>query len=1513
MSELTPEEIFRKDQELAKKIADDILGDAPVSVDAVVATVSQVPDSATEAPEGDVVSIKNKKKGPSTRVAFGELTLGEGEEITTDSHHDEEAKRIQFGKVEDGVTPHPYQTREDADYKEVLKGARRELYATEKAAGLSPNENDPSEENNKDHTEDKMGFKKYSSVEEAVKMASKKLKKIEAIGDAEEIDFKEVPIDENLRPAPFIKSGIKIDDVEDVVLPESSQNTPDVSGLPVTGESESVLSRDESHVISEAGRINNPVNSEELKEWTIERLLGEIPDGSEFVLVSKTGKTKERYHRKGEKFLSIRDGLVTENVLAKLHKGWTFEMKTEENSQSAKQENKDLLKGRDPKDYSQIVPGDVWAYSIETDGEPISEKITIDSVSDSGFVIIHRQINGGDLKIDDVEVEDLREELQKKQYVLSHEATLEQIQPKPVSSQVSKPENPELLKGRDPKDYSQILPGDIWVLRTAKGQVLDRLQVNYTLKHGPEVGEIIQTSSSWEKSTDEGEAVPGFYPSGLEWRKNKFQDKLRSEEYVLEVAGEVPKREPRKKDIIDHLKEVDPYSRINGGDVWELRSPTGEQIERVYIEEVIEKKKRGKQEMWVEVEMEYSKTARIAKEKKQEQWQKFPLESFRKKLQDDGYVLITRGNGAELDYGGSFDWNAKLKEEKERYDPLGLPKKEDEWVRYTTASEEVEVSYDSVSNLYTVARVEDGGTIGTYTEGNIRRLAELENWEKIGGESERPKIEPSEPQKVKNPEQKPQESPLILPQGNEELYYRAANGSEFKVRKDAGQEGVYVLIAMATLQERGVSREELETLAEHNQWKQLEKPELVGPEPFSDQLIEKARAVVEETRGDFVRVESEQAGAMDRLKKYFSFLRKQDEINPEVRQCLEKYQNALVALQSLEIEKIKRSGVEGKELKQLIAGMIREYDFDEAERIDNAKRELRLNKEKEPFKKRIEQHFRDHVQYFDGKWPSQTRKERFGRDMTAFYIALMQTSAESVMSGVRTVGVGYNKLVSTKGGKITMMAAGGAAFGTAVLFSGGAAATMAGVLLAAKRAAAGAGFAVAAEGLTDYGAKVLRSRKADKKADEFFKDVSSKRVKARSEPGGSETVTLDFEHDSLERLEAYLRKDVNSKAYEKSVKRDRNHMYRKTGAVMAGVLFGNSSFVGNFFSEAQAATPTGSGSGMEKVAEAIEGKAPEVPKEAWVASPGGETGSNGANALLQERTVSSGDTITKYAVTSGETMGLEGEEGKRFAALLREKLNEKLAVMDPEVAKAAGFVPNKDGVLTADFIRADEKIHLGKILSSDEMKALAEQAQDKTVAPMVSPVEVSAPTSQAVLTETAKVLQEAGIAPTSAAPAVGETFAQPTPDAIAEFDAGKQKVTEYIKTLPQAEQVEVFRTMRGTMRDLFNTPEISIYGNYDMNYDLKEHPEMAKASMARVLEDHKTLSSRAFYMYDRSLNPLHWTQMQELAKFTEGAAKVLGKEVATPLKRESIEEYILRLALLAKESGKSFPGLHMVK
>lgn len=98
-----------------------------------------------------------------------------------------------------------------------------------------------------------------------------------------------------------------------------------------------------------------------------------------------------------------------------------------------------------------------------------------------------------------------------------------------------------------------------------------------------------------------------------------------------------------------------------------------------------------------------------------------------------------------------------------------------------------------------------------------------------------------------------------------------------------------------------------------------------------------------------------------------------------------------------------------------------------------------------------------------------------------------------------------------------------------------------------------------------------------------------------------------------------------------------------------------------------------------------------------------------------------------------------------------------------------------------------------------------------------------------------------------------------------------------------------------------------------MQYLFTDHPEFAKVPVARVIEDHMKLKGGSVFFYDRQANPLHWTQMQEVAKFAESAAKVFGKEAALSGRRETTEEYVLRMLALAHASGKVIPGVSMVK
>ncbi len=790
---------------------------------------------------------------------------------------------------------------------------------------------------------------------------------------------------------------------------------------------------------------------------------------------------------------------------------------------------------------------------------------------------------------------------------------------------------------------------------------------------------------------------------------------------------------------------------------------------------------------------------------------------------------------------------------------------------------------------------------------------------------------------------------LELPTEGETFFYRDKDGVEFGVSLAAT--GDFVLVVVNTGKERLVDEVKLQALAEKNEWQRFERAqpsETAIERVVPEEELRKAAEVVGQTRTDFVRVESEQKGALERLSRIFRSLRGKEELNPEIRQYWEAYESALVVWQSLKIEQLKQSDLPPELLKKEIAGLIRESEFDEAERLDDAKRELRLKAQKPLFEKAKTLWRSTLHNEFDGENPGGKQ----WRDWPMVMIGGTALAGEALYRGVKATGEGYNKLMRTKGGKITMMAAGGAALGTAILFSGGAAASMAVVMLGAKRAVAGAGLAVAAEGVLDFGAAQLRKRRANKQGQEFIEDslesIEGQIIEDQINLG-DQASERDVTEEILKKLETYLKEDVNKRAYQEFYKRRVGHRGRKSLAILAGAVLGSGA-AQMLFPDNTGAAGRMSGFLLGESSAVAAGDASGVPTQKFqflarqieeANNPGNQSSSgsitppftagrhlipvqgvvieNGknlaSNGLFGERTIVQGDTLWKYAVEGGKAVGLESDQQNRFASLVREKINEKLASINLDDAKAAGFVPNKDGVLTADYIRAGEKLDLGKILSADEIKALAEEVKSvpetTTSTPPGGVVKISESTEPRVAAAIAEAPREAGTSPTDVAEVTLST-ASPTPS-LQELATSNKGVTEYIKGLPQAEQVEVFRTMRRTVRDLFNTPEISIYGNYDMNYDLSEHPEMARVSLAQVLEDHKTLSSRAFYMYNRSLNPLHWTQMQELVKFSEGTAKILGEKLATPFERETIEQYVLRMAVIAKETNKVLPGLHMLK
>jgi hypothetical protein len=313
--------------------------------------------------------------------------------------------------------------------------------------------------------------------------------------------------------------------------------------------------------------------------------------------------------------------------------------------------------------------------------------------------------------------------------------------------------------------------------------------------------------------------------------------------------------------------------------------------------------------------------------------------------------------------------------------------------------------------------------------------------------------------------------------------------------------------------------------------------------------------------------------------------------------------------------------------------------------------------------------------------------------------------------------------------------------------------------------------------------------------------------------------------------------------------------------------------------------------------------------------------------LASTHTVGKGESIWKIATDSVKDVpDMDKRSTTRFAKLLELRLQEKLTVIDPKVAEAAGFTVDANGNFTPHHIELGAKLELGKLIPGDEMAKLIEEAKGDspiTLAsahlPTASVVEgASVPTvTEAVVVEPTEAeriaIEEARIDAAVPIPSADERaevlgqFSMST-----ELVGSKGDVMRYVGTLPREEQEHLFRNFRRITQGLFQTNEVMGGEVYDMNYDPSLRPELSKTYISRVLGDHKLLHGNPFTAYDRLKNPLHGSQMELVAKFAKAAAKTFGQSVAEPRATESIQEYVLRMVAIAENQKVKIPGFRMV-
>lgn len=702
-----------------------------------------------------------------------------------------------------------------------------------------------------------------------------------------------------------------------------------------------------------------------------------------------------------------------------------------------------------------------------------------------------------------------------------------------------------------------------------------------------------------------------------------------------------------------------------------------------------------------------------------------------------------------------------------------------------------------------------------------------------------------------------------------------------------------------------------------------------------DAEIARLREEVASERAAFIAVEESQRSAWKNLTRIFRGLSHKDSDDAELMKYRAFYDEKILALQSAELEKLKRSGKTVKELRPEMAALIREFEFDEAERIYDARQEMRLQKLRGPFFERIKGSWADFRETLKEGSPKSTQRE----ELKAL-LSLLGTLGATAVEGVEKVGARYNGLTKGKAGKYllgaTIAGVGAVGLGAA---SGGTAAAVVG-LLALKRLVAGAGMAVAIEGVSE---QIARARRESRRAD-VEKDQEARFDAMESEEDLEVTLGSKQEID-FSRLEKYLR-EVAANARRGEGARRRNELFRKSAAIFAGAVLGSgvaahfaneyiggvgqthvAPLTGTVLSEHDIPVPSGVdpadqstipiGSTESVVSPYSPGDI--LTREAPMTGSSEELEGGAMKSFLRAHEVKRGESIWNFSEQAVQDIpGMNDRQvSGRFAKLVETKLQAKLDA-DPTLARAAGFAADANGKFSPQYIQAGSKLELGRLLSQDEVASLVREAQgDHTLIDTVRTAK-SGLGGQLLPEEGVKTVSEAELSSEPADPAkiaapsegVADDLAKPTVEAALFQPDGR--VMDYVQGLSREEQEDLFRNFKKLSAALFETDEVVNAEGYDRDFNPVSYSELAKTRLAVVLSDHASLSRNPVFSYDRIKNPLHWSQMEAVAKLVRVSAKTFGEELVRAHSGESIREYVLRILAIAHVQGVKIPGFRMV-
>lgn len=760
--------------------------------------------------------------------------------------------------------------------------------------------------------------------------------------------------------------------------------------------------------------------------------------------------------------------------------------------------------------------------------------------------------------------------------------------------------------------------------------------------------------------------------------------------------------------------------------------------------------------------------------------------------------------------------------------------------------------------------------------------------------------------------------------------------------------------------------------------------------------IKQLQAAVDKTREEFINFEETQKRSTGRLRNILRFFQDQrrqeldEHVQREIGEYRSQYDEAITGLLEAKLEQLKHSKLSKEDLRSAMAALIYEFRFEEGERLYETRKKFQLAEKSESFKEKRQRH-RESLETFLEENPG--KLDRF--DVMIYkFIGNVAIAGEKGLDTYQKLGDWNRKIMKGKAGKyiLTATLAGTGAVALGGLTGG--AATLAVGALALRRFAGGAGAADVAEGGMNWVAKKLRQVRARDGgnsrrfmgSDEVRKTLDAVQGIEEGEDkevtsGGGE-IPPDFSH-----LEEFLKEEIVGKAHDRDARRRRNELYRKAGAITLGMVVG-SGVLGKIFSHiggrnavaavvdksaggngavvspgalspdaaaSAAANPASSAASVAAVehsASAPGGGAidtrpvagtPRLPGDGilrdisggrrYDIDPGVKSSSI-SRSLLESHRVEQGESIWKMAEksVSGIT-GMDERATVRFAKLVELKLQEKLAHIDPDVAQAAGFTANAQGEFTPHFIRAGADLNLGKLLTSEEIARMMEEAKGNghIIAAAQHAVDHSAVSggttsggvagdalrdSRPKLSNLDKGLprdipggRRYDIDPGAVSRAIDTVQ---TPEVIVDALSPQGVVMDHIQTLSRDDQLRLLRQMKKLTLELFQTNDLTRGEIVNMQYDPAQHPEFSTLNLKTILVDQKMLSEHPFTSYDRLKDPLHYSQMEEIARFAEATKKAFGVGLAEPKPTENVQHYVLRMVALAARAGKKIPGFRMV-